>query len=282
MIKTYVMLTKPGIIFGNLVTACGGFFLASRGIIDFGLLLATMVGLSLVIASAGLLNNYLDRRYDEKMERTKNRTIAFKLICAKNIPFLASFLGILGFAFLVIYTNPITVLLALIGFFTYLALYAFWKYRSVHGTIVGSLAGAMPPVIGYCAVKGEIDLAVIILFTIMLLWQMPHFFAIAIHHLKDYAIAKVPVLPVVKGIYATKVHMLCYMITFVLSTFLLPFFGYTGLYFIIGASILGFFWIAMCIQGFWRQDSEVWSKSIFRFSLLDIMLLFLLMSVDYI
>lgn len=282
MIKTYYMLTKPGIIMGNIITTAGGFALASKGQINYWLFLATLIGLSLVIASAGVINNYLDRHADGKMARTKNRPLVKRLITERSAILFAIMLGISGFSILALYTNLLTVFVTLAGFLIYVVLYVIWKYRSVHGTIIGSLAGAVPPLVGYCAVSGRLDLAGLILFMILVLWQMPHFFAIALYHFDDYAAASIPVLPVKKGIYVTKVHMLVYIVAFILTTLMLTFFNYTGYLYLMAAIVLGLAWFALGVRGFARDDHQAWARHMFRLSLVVITMLCLMISVDVI
>ena len=121
--------------------------------------------------------------------------------------FLQFFLGLLGNFILFLYTNLLTVVVADIGFFVYVVLYSFWKCHTIYGTAIGSIAGAIPPVVGYCAVSNHFDIGALILFIMLVLWQMPHFFSIAMYHFNDYKAAEIPVLPVKKGALRTKIHM---------------------------------------------------------------------------
>ena len=281
--KTYYMLTKPGIIMGNIITTAAGFALASKGDINYGLFLFTLLGLGLIIASAGVFNNYIDREMDAKMERTRDRPLAKGTISSQNALAFASVLGIVGALILGFFTNLLTLAVAFVGFFVYLVLYAFWKYRSFYGTLVGSIAGAVPPVVGYCAVSNRLDMGALLLFSILVLWQMPHFFAISIYRLKDYAAASIPVLPVEKGIYATKIQMLLYIVAFMLTTLLLTVMGYTGNVYFIVAIILSLAWLGIGITGFLKKNETdaVWAKKMFVCSLAVIMTLCLTMAVDY-
>ncbi len=204
MIKTYTTLTKPGIIFGNAVTATAGFALASKGHVDFLLFCAMLVGLSLVIGSACVWNNYIDRGMDEKMVRTRNRALVKGVIPVPYALCFAMVLSFFGIGLLALTTNLLTVSIAACGFFIYVVLYGISKYRTSLGTLIGSIAGAVPPVVGYTAVTGCVDLAALLLFLIVVFWQMPHFFAIAMYRLEDYTAASIPVLPVSKGIYTAK------------------------------------------------------------------------------
>lgn len=280
MMKTYYMLTKPGIILGNAVTTAAGFVLASKGHIDYWLFLATLIGLSFIIASAGVFNNYIDRENDAKMSRTKNRPLVKGLVSGENALIFATILGLIGAEILASYTNILTVGVAFVGFFVYLVLYAFFKYRSFYGTIVGSIAGAVPPVVGYCAVSNRLDVGAFLLFMILVLWQMPHFFAIAIYRFDDYQAASIPVLPVKKGMYITKIHMFFYIIAFTLTALLLTVTGYTGKIYFVVAMLLGIIWLVLCIKGFKIENDARWARKMFGFSLVVIMLLCLTISVD--
>ena len=150
--RSYYLLTKPGIIMGNLITTGGGFALASRGDFNPWLFLTTMIGLGFVIASACVFNNAIDREHDRKMDRTKNRPLATGAISLKNAIVFAVILGILGAVTLGYFTNLLTAATAVFGVLVYVLLYSFSKYQSIHGTLVGSISGAVPPVVGYCAV----------------------------------------------------------------------------------------------------------------------------------
>jgi protoheme IX farnesyltransferase len=265
--KTYFSLTKPGIILGNAITATGGFALASREQFDLWLFLATLAGLSLIIASACVINNFIDRSADEKMARTKNRALVTGAITQKHAMKFAVALGLLGTFFLAAFSNLLAMTIALFGFFVYIALYSFSKYHTVHGTLIGSIAGAVPPVVGYCSVSGCIDLGALLLFLMIAMWQMPHFFAIAIYRLEDYAKASIPVLPVKKGIPITKVQMLLYVIAFIIVSFMLTALNYTGWMYLIATVLLGTAWLWLCIKGFHCHNDQIWARKMFLFSL---------------
>ena len=158
MIKTYFMLTKPGIIFGNAITAAGGFILASKSQVypfDGCLFLVTLIGLSLLIASACVFNNYLDRNIDKMMARTKNRALARGVISAPKAIIFAVFLGLFGILFLLLCTSLLTITIALAGFFIYVILYSLSKHRSSYATAIGSISGGIPPAVGYCVAAGR-------------------------------------------------------------------------------------------------------------------------------
>jgi protoheme IX farnesyltransferase len=267
-LKTYYRLTKPGIIYGNLITASAGFLLASRHHFNGWLLLATLAGLSLVIASACVFNNYIDRGIDKKMARTKKRAIVAGLVSARSAIIYAILLGTTGLAILAVYTNWLTFLLALTAEFFYVVIYGIAKRRSVHGTLVGSIPGAMPPVIGYVAVTNNLDSAAIILFMILVFWQMPHFYAIAMYRYADYKAAGLPVLPVKKGMRATRLQILAYITAFTVAASLLSVFGYTGFLYLLIVLALGIYWLGRGIISYHSLSDERWGKMMFLNSLI--------------
>jgi protoheme IX farnesyltransferase len=254
---------------GNLVTFAAGFLLASNGKIDFFLFFSTLLGLAFIMASGCVFNNYIDRKIDKQMDRTKNRPLVTGLISHKNAIIFAVGLVILGNLILAFYTNALALLIADIGFFVYVILYSFWKCRTVYGTAIGSIAGAIPPVVGYCAVSHQFDSGALILFLMLVLWQMPHFFSIAIYRLDDYASVAMPVLPVSKGMQVTKIHMLLYIMAFIVTSLLLTVAGYTGYMYGIIAACLGASWLVLCINGFRIEASQdkQWARRMFRLSL---------------
>lgn len=264
----YYLLTKPGIILGNLITMGAGFLLASRGVWHFGLFFATLIGLAFVMASACVLNNYIDRQRDSKMERTKNRALACGDISERSALLFAAYLGTFGGMILLLYTNLLALAVASAGYFVYVVLYSIWKGRTIYGTAIGSIAGAVPPAVGYCAVSNQVDGGVLILFAMLVLWQMPHFFAVAMTHFDDYVAADIPVLPVKKGIWRTKIHMLFYIFCFTFSAMLLTFFGYTGNVYLLIALGLGLVWLVLCLAGFQSRNDRQWAQRMFRVSLI--------------
>ncbi|MDB5171050.1 MAG: ctaB [Candidatus Saccharibacteria bacterium] len=263
-----------------MLTACAGFFLAAQGGVDFELLLATLAGTSLVIGSACVFNNYMDRDIDRLMARTKKRALVSGAISGKNALIFGTILGLLGVLILTIYTNLVTLYIGLLGFVAYVVLYGYYKRRSVHGTLVGTISGAVPPVAGYTAVTGRLDTAALILFAILVFWQMPHFYAIAMYRLKDYAAAGIPVLPVKKGMRITKIQVLLYIVGFTITSALLTVFGYASCGYLIVALLLGLSWFALGIRSFKAKDETLWGRKMFLRSLIVISLLCLTISID--
>ncbi|NLS43208.1 protoheme IX farnesyltransferase [BEV proteobacterium] len=282
MIKQYLQVTKPGIIFGNLISVIGGFLLASKDSIDYPLFIATLFGVSLVIASGCVFNNVIDRDIDKKMERTKNRVMVKGLISVKVSLSYAAALGITGFALLYVAANQLAMWLSVMGFVVYVGVYSLYmKRHSVYGTLIGSLSGAAPPVIGYCAVSNQFDAGALILLLIFNLWQMPHSYAIAIFRFKDYQAANIPVLPVVKGISVAKNHITLYIVAFMVATLMLTLGGYAGYKYLVVATSVSIWWLGMALAGYKKPNNDkVWARKLFVFSIVAITSLSVMMSVD--
>lgn len=268
--RNYYSLMKPGIIFGNALTMVAGFALGSRGNLDLWLFLHTFLGLSLVIASASVFNNYIDRELDAKMERTANRPLVTGAILPKEALLFGLVLGGAGFFLLGSYVNLLAFLMALFGFSVYVFIYSLSKAHTVHATLIGSFAGAVPPVVGYVAVTNRFDLGALLLFLTLILWQMPHFFAIAIYRLEDYAQASIPVMPLKRGTVATKLSMYFYILAFIVSSSLLTLFDFTTLFYLITIGLVGLIWLSLCVQGFTCKNETLWARKMFFFSLVAI------------
>ena len=279
-ITRYYSLTKPGVLYGNALTAAAGFLLAARGQVDLPLFLALCLGTTLVIASATVLNNVLDREIDTDMERTKKRAKVTGRIGVRNAVIFSSVLFVLGMAMLIAWTNWLVVIVGLGGFLVYVVLYGMLSKRmSIHGTLVGSVSGAAPILAGYVAVTGAIDPGAVLAFLAVFLWQMPEFYSIAIYRHDEYARAGVPVISVVRGIPNTTLQILIYTIGFVVSTLLLPVFGYVGFVYTTVMGLLGAYWIWLGIVGLNAADPAAWARRMFRYSLVMILVYCIMVSV---
>ncbi|MBW3569162.1 heme o synthase [Candidatus Parcubacteria bacterium] len=279
-LKKYYYLTKPGIIRGNLITAAAGFLFASKGNVDLGLLAATLAGIGLLIASACVSNNYIDRDIDAKMARTKKRSLVTGEISAKQALIFASILGASAFGLIASYVNWLTFFLGLIAYVDYIVLYGWTKRRSIHATLVGTVAGAMPITAGYTAASNSFDAAALLLFLILVLWQMPHFYAIGIYRGREYKAAKIPVLPLVHGNLAAKRQIIFYILGFILLSGLLSSLGYTGTIYLFVVTIAGFWWLWQGLQGFKASDDLRWARKMFGVSLVVLLVFSIMISLD--
>lgn len=283
-LKTYVSLTKPGIIFGNLVTAVGAFVLGAKGNISLVPFLSTMAALALIIGSACVFNNYIDRDMDLKMGRTKHRALATGLISIKNALLFAIALLFTGITLLCVTMKLLPLAVALIGFFVYVVFYSLSKYKTVHATLIGSIAGAVPPVVGYTAATNALDIGAFLIFLILVLWQMPHFYAIAMYRYDDYKAAAIPVLPIVSGFHTAKIQMAMYVVLFTVASALPTYFKLTGNAYLLVAVVLGSLWLVLALMGFKEGNdpakNKLWGRKMFLFSLIVITVLFTMIAVD--
>ncbi|MGB4768001.1 MAG: heme o synthase [Candidatus Saccharimonas sp.] len=270
--RAYYQLVKPGVMYGNVLTGAAGFLLASQGDVQWLLFVATIVGMTLVVSSACALNNYLDRDIDSKMERTKARPSVTGAVAPGAILRYAIILGVIGIGVLALWTNWLVVAIGMVGFVTYVWFYGAWsKRQSIHGTLVGSISGAMPIAGGYAAVSGQIDIGLVIAFLVLFFWQFPEFYSIAIYRRKEYAAAKVPVMSVVKGIQSSIVQIYIYTGLYVLSTLALTFAGLTGwIYFAIMAAF-GIHWMWVAYLGLRTSAPEKWAKRMFKLSMVNVL-----------
>jgi protoheme IX farnesyltransferase len=269
-VSEYYRLAKPGIVYGNLLTTIAAFFFARGYELPgaLGIFVATAFGISLVIASACVFNNYLDRDMDRMMKRTKNRALVTGAISVRSALAYGMVLGLAGLALLILYVNVLTAAIALFGFISYVAVYSSMKRSSPLAALVGSIPGAVPIVVGYTAVTGHLDLIAGILFLILAAWQMPHFYAIALYRLEEYAAAKVPTFAVVKGVRATKIHLFAYLVLFFLASLSLGFGGHVHFVYLAVMFVASSLWLYKAAQGFTTKEDARWAKSVFRFSLI--------------
>lgn len=280
MLSAYYKLTKPGIIYGNVMTAAAGFLLASGSSVDWQRLLVTLAGTALIIGGACVINNYLDRGIDTAMARTNQRALVRGDIPAGNALVFAAVILLTGFVMLASNINLTTVLVGAIGVIFYLVMYSIGKRRSVYGTIIGSVAGATPITAGYVAAHGSFDPGAALVFSVLAAWQMPHFYAIALFRLDDYRAAGLPVWPAKKGLRATKRQIIYFICAFMLANILLTAFNYTGYVFLIVMTFFGFAWLRLAREGFKTKDTVRWARKMFGFSLTVLLILSALLALE--
>lgn len=224
------------------------------------------------MGAAGAFNNLYDRDIDSIMQRTQNRPTVTGEINPKTVLWLGIFMSIFGIIFLAL-TTHIAAILGFAGLFFYIFPYTMWsKRRTVYNTEIGSISGAMPPLIGWAAIHPDITHpAALGLFVITVIWQMPHFYSIAIRKHNEYKAAKVPMLPVVKGIKRTYLQTNIYLIVLMVISFL---FSSLSIGLMLVALLLSLIWLSLSIFGYKRMDSERWAKSMFVYSLIYMTILF--------
>lgn len=277
----YLRLVKPGIVTGNLISTAGGFLLGARGAVDVRLLAAAIAGVALVVAGGCVFNNVIDRDIDALMSRTAGRPMVTGEVGVTTATTYGAALSAAGLLLLTLIAGRLAATVAAAGLLIYVGPYSLWfKRRSPVGVIVGSFAGATPPVIGYAAATGRLDGAAALLFLMFALWQIPHSDAIAIVRRADYAAAGVPVHPVRHGVAATKFRIVLVIAAFGLASVLLPLAGFAGGAYLGAAVLCGTGWLAVALSGRTVDDGR-WARRIFLASLCCLLILCLMMAVDY-
>lgn len=274
-------LTKPGVTYGNLITTVAGYLFAANGHIDWPVFIVLTAGTWAVIASACVINNFLDQDIDSLMERTKNRPLLTGEVTGRQAVLFGALLGILGTAVLAAYTNWWVVGVGLFGWMVYVWLYgALSKRLSVHGTLVGAISGAAPILAGYVAVYPQLDWVGLTLFAIIFFWQMPEFYAISIFRQKEYAKARVPVSAVVRGIPATTRQIFVYTILTIVATLALGFSELTSWTMWIVLFIISVRWLHVAADGFSTNDAPAWARSEFHYALIFLVVFSLVISIN--
>lgn len=277
--KAFYRLTKPGIVYGNSLSAVGGYwFAAGPDGSPVGFLLM-LIGLSLIIASAGVFNNLLDIDIDRKMERTARRPLPAGLISRQQAVGFGVTLLILG-SLALWAINWWALGLAWFGLFAYVVLYGIAKRATVYGTEVGSISGAVPIVIGYVAYAGGLDLAAWLLFLIMVCWQMPHFFAIAAFRRQQYAATGLPIITVKRGIESIIGPNHAYSLLFLLASVSLALFGGASGLYLATMLLLGAWWLRVSAAAWRVDDYTAWSRRVFKSSLLVLLIFSCLLVID--
>ncbi|RCW70833.1 heme o synthase [Saliterribacillus persicus] len=274
-------LFKIGIINSNTMTAFAGFWLAlyytdASFSNLWHILLVTLIGTAFVIAGGCVLNNYYDRDIDPVMSRTKQRPTVTGSIQLSHILTIGIAFSVIGVLILSLASIQ-TAIYGAIGWFAYVVLYTMWsKRRYTINTAIGSLSGAIPPIIGWSAVDPNLHPAAFILFLIMFIWQTPHFLALAMKKRDEYKAAGIPMLPVVHGFAMTKRQMAIYV------TCLLPLPLYLinlGYIFLTIATLLNIGWLILAIRGFFIKDDMKWASNMFFYSLIYLTTIFLTMII---
>src|SRR4051812_49116093 len=249
MVNDLVSLTKPQIMSLLLLTALGGMFLANRGVPSFGLLAATLIGGAAASGGASALNHYFDRDIDDLMRRTRRRPLPAGRVPDEWAIGMGIALNLVAFAVLAMFANIVAAALAIAGTLFYIFVYTLWlKRTSVQNIVIGGAAGAIPPLVGWAAVTGSLDLEAWLLFAIVFFWTPAHFWALAMLIRDDYARARVPMLPVVRGDEATAWGIFTYALSLVPLSMLLFLGGGLSLLYLGAAILLGLIFVGLSVR----------------------------------
>ncbi|WP_266156547.1 heme o synthase [Dyella silvatica] len=279
--REYLELTKPRVVALLVFCAIIGMFLAVPGIPPWRALLFGTIGIWMASASAAAFNHLIDQRIDKLMARTAHRPLATGHLTPRQVLLFALTLGLVSMLVLVLLVNPLTALLTFGGLIGYAVVYtAYLKRATPQNIVIGGLAGAIPPVLGWTAVTGSLHPFALQLCLIIFVWTPPHFWALAIFRRDDYSRAQVPMLPVTHGVVYTRWHVLFYTILLVLVTLLPTLTGYSGLLYLGGAVVLGggFLYYAVRLL---NPPDELFAMKVFNYSIVYLMALFAFLLADH-
>lgn len=277
----FLALTKPRVV--SLIVFCAviGMFLATPGMVPWPVLFAGTVGIALVAGAAAAVNCLVEQRIDAVMARTKGRPLPKGQVSEREVLMWAGGLGALGMAMLFLWVNALTMWLTLGTFVGYALIYTLLlKPRTPQNIVIGGASGAMPPVLGWAAVTGEVTADALILFLIIFTWTPPHFWALALYRKDEYAKAGLPMLPVTHGPALTRLHILLYTVILVATSLLPLTTRMSGWIYLVSAVLLGarFLWYGWALV---RQYSDALSQRAFRYSIWYLSLLFAALLVDH-
>lgn len=279
--KDYYELCKPGVVLLMLLTSLIGMLLAVPGWVPLHIIVWGNLGIALCAGSAAAVNHLVDRQIDVKMARTFNRPIATGRISPRNAVIFATILGVVGLSILMICVNMLTAWLTLASLLGYAVVYTLYlKRASPQNIVIGGLAGAAPPLLGWTAVTGEVHGHALLLVLIIFAWTPPHFWALAVHRKVEYANAKIPMLPVTHGERYTKLHIVLYTLILIAVT-LLPFATrMLNWLYLLGAIILGlgFLYYAVVLM---IGNNKNAGMDTFKYSIVYLMALFVVMLADH-
>ena len=279
--QDYLTLCKPKVVSLIVFTAVVGMFLATPNMVPWDVLIYGTIGIGLAASSAATINHVIDYRIDSIMARTMRRPLPEGRISVVNAIIFAWFLGTISMGILAFLVNTLTAGLTALSLIGYGFIYSmFLKRATPQNIVIGGAAGAAPPVLGWTAVTGTLDPNSLLLFLIIFVWTPPHFWALAIYRRDDYAAADIPMLPVTHGVEFTRLQILLYTILLFVVTLLPYLVGMSGLFYLVGAVLLGARFLHYAILMRFNHDDQLAMRT-FSYSIIYLMLLFAFLLIDH-
>ncbi len=279
--RDYLTLTKPNVVLLLLLTALVGMCLATPTWVPWQIMVPGLIGIGLMSGSAAAVNHLVDRHIDARMARTLRRPLPSGALSPKRVLTFAAIIGALGFAVLALWVNMLTAWLTFASLIGYAMVYTMYLKRATpQNIVIGGLAGAAPPLLGWTAVTNEIHPFAILLVMIVFTWTPPHFWALAVHRAKDYAKAEIPMLPVTHGIEFTKTCILLYTVLLGIICLLPYIVGMSGVIYLVGSSILSIWFLVYA----WKlkfAPTKHTAFNMFKFSIWQLFALFILLLADH-
>ena len=280
VVRDYRVLTKPGVMVLLLVTTLCAMLVAAQGVPSLWTLFWTLVGGALASGGAGAINHYVDRDIDAIMTRTRRRPLPAGRVAPEYALLFGIVLSVLAVYVLTAFVNPVAAVLSLSGNLFYVFVYTIWLKRTTpQNIVIGGAAGAVPPLVGWAAVTGQVSVPALLMFLLVFAWTPPHFWALALYKRGDYAAAGVPMLPAVRGEEETRRQILVYTVATVLASLLFYPLGVLGVPYLVAAMVLGarFLWL---VARLYRERSDQLAKRVFLYSMQYLGLLFTAMVID--
>ena len=279
--QQFLALTKPRVVSLIVFTAVIGMFLATPGMVPLDVLMAATIGIALVAGAAAAINCLIEQKLDALMARTRARPLPQGEVTSPQTLLFACIVGGIGLVLLNTWVNPLTMWLTLGTFVGYAVIYTvILKPRTPQNIVIGGASGAMPPVLGWAAVTGEVSADALLLFLIIFTWTPPHFWALALYRKNEYAKAGMPMLPVTHGEQFTQLHVMLYTVILTAATLLPVATGMGGLVYLISAVALDGVFLYYAYQ-IWKHYTDAIAKRTFAYSILYLSLLFAAFLVDH-
>ncbi len=279
--KNYLTLCKPNVVAEMLFTAVVGMLLAVPGMPPLGLLIYATVGIALAASSAAAINHFIDRKADAQMARTEKRPLPTGELNATNVITFAVVLGVSSMLILVLLVNTLTAVLTFLSLFGYAIIYTLYLKRATpQNIVIGGIFGATPPLLGWCAMTGEVHPFGLLLALIIFVWTPPHFWALAIARREEYAKVNIPMLPVTHGVEFTRLQILLYTILLLIVTLLPYLTGMSGLIYLASTVLLDLGFIYYAVLMMRNKDNKTAMKT-FVYSIVYITLLFAALLIDH-
>lgn len=279
--KNYLDLCKPKVVALIIFTSIVGMLLATPGLPPIANFIYGILGIGLASSSAAAINHFIDQKADAAMARTQNRPLPMGNLSAKNVLIFASILGGLAMLVLLFLVNTLTAVLTFLSLIGYAVIYTIYlKHMTPQNIVIGGAAGAAPPLLGWCAITGEVHPYALLLFLIIFVWTPPHFWALAVAKREEYAKAKIPMLPVTHGAQFTRLQIVLYTVLLLIVSLLPYLTGMSHLIYLGMALILGFMFIYYALKMLRNDDNELAMKTFF-FSINYLMILFMALLIDH-
>lgn len=279
--RDYLEITKPKVVLLLVFTAIVGMVLAVPAMVPLQESVFGIIGIGMAAGSAAAINHVIDQRSDAIMKRTQNRPLPSGTLSTKDCLIFAISIGVIAMLVLILLVNPLTALLTFLSLIGYAVVYTVWLKRATpQNIVIGGAAGAMPPVLGWAAVTGEVTAEPLLLFLIVFIWTPPHFWALAIHRRDDYAKVDIPMLPVTHGVAFTRVQIVLYTILLLIISIFPYLIQMSGIVYLVAAIVLGLMFLFHTIKMF-DESLEKQPIKTFVFSIQYLMWLFGFMLIDH-